>query len=43
MSWQQTATLIFLSPFAVLCLAFMAAEGLKIAATIRVESRERRR
>jgi len=43
MSWQQTATLIFLSPFAALCLAFTAAEGLKIAATIGAERRDRRR
>lgn len=42
MSWQHTATLIFLAPFGVLCLAFMAAEGVKIAAAIRAERQERR-
>jgi len=39
MSWQQTACLIFLSPFAALCAAFLAAEGVKIAVTVRTERR----
>jgi len=39
---QTAACLYFLAPLALLCIAFMAAEGVKIAATLRAPRRESR-
>ncbi len=42
MSDQTAVFLYFLAPFALLWTAFAIAEGVKIAATVRAERRERR-